>query len=236
MSSIPPSSWNPYQGRGAQGTATTATTNNTPPTTTTTPPTTTTYTSTTTSTSASSSPLIREGSPEVSTTASSAYSSWTVPSLDGLFSARRASAFGLRYGLSSVAGTMVGGGGGGGGVGPAGGRVSPAHSGMSMMMEGGSAGASLQIKARKMSIHMSETITGALNDTSLVFYRVNEHVHKKVPILVQEKKALVSIRKDVETANQDMEDARQTISSMQRITEFSAIEALVERSLAAVQK
>jgi len=34
---------------------------------------------------------------------------------------------------------------------------------------------------------MSETITGALNDTSLVFYRVNEHVHKKVPILVQEK-------------------------------------------------
>lgn len=83
------------------------------------------------------------------TTASSAYSSWTVPSLDGLFSARRASAFGLRYGLTSVAGTMVGGVGGGGGLGPAVGRVSPAHSGMSMMMEGGSAGASLQIKARK---------------------------------------------------------------------------------------
>lgn len=149
MSSIPPSSWNPYQGRGAQGTATTATTNNTPSTATTTPPTTTTYTLTTTSTSASSSPVIRQGSPEVPTTASSAYSSWTVPSLDGLFSARRASAFGLRYGLSSVAGTMVGGGSGGGGLGPAGGRVSPAHSGMSMMMEGGSAGASLQIKARK---------------------------------------------------------------------------------------
>ncbi|KAF9133159.1 hypothetical protein BGX30_012401 [Mortierella sp. GBA39] len=83
---------------------------------------------------------------------------------------------------------------------------------------------------------MSETITGALNDASLVFYRVNEHIHKKVPVLVQEKKALVSIRKDVETANQDMEDARQTISSMQRITEFSTIEALVQRSLAAVQK
>ncbi|KAG0206373.1 hypothetical protein BGX33_007458, partial [Mortierella sp. NVP41] len=105
---------------------------------------------------------------------------------------------------------------------------------MSMMMEGGSAGASLQIKARKMSIHMSETIAGALNDSSLVFYRVNEHVHKKVPVLVQEKKALVNIRKDVETANQDMEDARQTISSLQRITEFGTIEALVKRSLAAV--
>ena len=36
---------------------------------------------------------------------------------------------------------------------------------------------------------MSETITGALNDASLVFYRVNEHIHKKVPILVQEKVA-----------------------------------------------
>lgn len=150
MSSIPPPSWNPYQGRGVQGTATTATTG-TLPTSTTTLPTTTTHTTTTASTSSSSSsPVPRQGTPEVPTTASLAYSSWTVPSLDNLFSARRASAFGLRYGLSSVTGTMVGGGGGGGGgVGPGGGRVSPAHSGMSMMMEGGSAGASLQIKARK---------------------------------------------------------------------------------------
>ncbi|KAF8933729.1 hypothetical protein BGZ47_010744 [Haplosporangium gracile] len=107
---------------------------------------------------------------------------------------------------------------------------------MSMIMEGGSAGVSLQIKARKMSIHMSETITGAFNDSSLVFYRVNEHIHKKVPVFVQEKKALMSIRKYVETANQDLEDARQTISNIQRIVEFSAIEALVHRSLAAVQK
>ena len=38
-----------------------------------------------------------------------------------------------------------------------------------------------------VSIHMSEAITSSLSDTSLVFYRVNEHVHKKVPVLVQEK-------------------------------------------------
>jgi hypothetical protein len=44
----------------------------------------------------------------------------------------------------------------------------------------------------------------------------------------------MGIRKDVETANQDMEDAQQTISSLQRI-EFGTIEALVQRSLAAVQ-
>ncbi|KAK3839847.1 MAG: hypothetical protein J3R72DRAFT_447271 [Linnemannia gamsii] len=229
MSSNLPSSWNPYYGRGVQGTATTATT----------PPSTTTATTRSHTTTGSTSPSLsvtHSGSTEApSATPSSSYSSWTVPSLDNLFLARRASAFGLRYGLSSVAGTM-GGGGGGGGVGPAGGRVSPANSGMSMMMEGGSAGASLQIKARKMSIHMSETITGALNDSSLVLYRVNEHVHKKVPVLVQEKKALSSIRKDVETANEDMEDARLAISSLQRITEFGTIEALVQRSLAAVQK
>ncbi|KAF9389424.1 hypothetical protein CPC16_005810 [Podila verticillata] len=79
---------------------------------------------------------------------------------------------------------------------------------------------------------MSETINGVLNDSSLVFYRVNEHIHKKVPILVQEKKALANIRKNVETANQDMEDARQTISSMQRIAELGRIEELVNRSLA----
>ncbi|KAF9948998.1 hypothetical protein BGZ72_009146, partial [Mortierella alpina] len=74
---------------------------------------------------------------------------------------------------------------------------------------------------------MADSITSSLNDSSLVFYRVNEHIHKKVPLLVQEKKALVEIRKSVETANQDMEDARQTISSMQRISELSHIEDLL---------
>ncbi|KAF9924202.1 hypothetical protein FBU30_005797 [Linnemannia zychae] len=229
MSMNSPSSWNVYQGKDVQGTTSAATTAFTPPVSTTTPATTTTYTTTANSSSLS----MNHSSPAETSTTSSSYSSWTVPSLDGLFSARRASAFGLRYGLSSAAGTMVGGGNGGG---PGGGRISPAPSTMSMMIEGNSSGVSLQIKARKLSLHMSETITGSLNDSSLVFYRVNEHVHKKVPLLVQEKKALMNIRRDVETANQDMEDAQQTISSLQRVTEFGTIEALVQRSLAAVHK
>ncbi|KAF9151284.1 hypothetical protein BGX20_005451, partial [Mortierella sp. AD010] len=86
-----------------------------------------------------------------------------------------------------------------------------------------------------VSLRMSDSITSALNDSSLVLYRVNEHIHKKVPQFVEEKKALVAIRKNVETANQDLEDARQTISGMQRITELGAIEELVKRALAAVQ-
>ncbi|KAG0199131.1 hypothetical protein BGX28_007540 [Mortierella sp. GBA30] len=102
------------------------------------------------------------------------------------------------------------------------------------MTEGGSSASSLQSKARRMSVHLAESITNVLNDSSLVFYRVNEHIHKKVPLLVREKKALVEIRKNVETANQDMEDARQTISSMQRITELGDIEELLKRALAAV--
>ncbi|KAG0362626.1 hypothetical protein BGZ54_008563 [Gamsiella multidivaricata] len=103
---------------------------------------------------------------------------------------------------------------------------------MSLVLEGGAAGASLQSKARKASVHLSESITNVLNDSSLVFYRVNEHIHKKVPQLVEEKKALAAIHKDVKTANQDLEDARQTISGMQRITELSSIEALIPRVIA----
>ncbi|KAF9278070.1 hypothetical protein BGZ68_008806 [Mortierella alpina] len=158
------------------------------------------------------------GSAEGTTTS---YSSWTVPSLDNLYLARRASAFGARYGLISANNASL-----------TQGRVSPAPSGASFMTEGGSSGSSLQTKARRMSVHMADSITNSLNDSSLVFYRVNEHIHKKVPLLVQEKKALVGIRKSVETANQDMEDARQTISSMQRISELSHIEDLVKRALA----
>ncbi|KAK3808791.1 MAG: hypothetical protein J3Q66DRAFT_406076 [Benniella sp.] len=150
---------------------------------------------------------------------SSSYSSWTVPSLD-FFSARRASAFGMRYGLiSSHASTLISG------------RTSPAPSGTSLMLEGSNS-ALLQSKARKLSIHLSESITGVLNDSSLVFYRMNEHIHKKVPQFVEEKKALASIRRNVEAANQDLEDARHTISGLQRITELGTIEELLKRSLA----
>ncbi|KFH65766.1 hypothetical protein MVEG_07870 [Podila verticillata NRRL 6337] len=175
-------------------------------------------TSTSTTPAATVTPTLVNASPENS----SPYTLWTVPSLDNLFSARRASAFGLRYNLSPAPAIASG-------------RTSPAPSGMSIMMDSGPSGPSLVTKSRRMSIHMSETINGVLNDSSLVFYRVNEHIHKKVPILVQEKKALANIRKNVETANQDMEDARQTISSMQRIAELGRIEELVNRSLAQVQ-
>ncbi|KAG0216167.1 hypothetical protein B0O80DRAFT_528660 [Mortierella sp. GBAus27b] len=147
----------------------------------------------------------------------SSYSSWTVPSLD---LSRRASAFGVRYGLISPHASMIPG------------RTSPAPSGMSLADGGHNAGL-LQNRARKMSLHLSESITGVLNDSSLVLYRMNEHIHKKVPQLVEEKKALVSIRRNVETANQDLEDARHTISGMQRITELGAIEQLVKSALEA---
>ncbi|KAI1298688.1 hypothetical protein EDD11_006758 [Mortierella claussenii] len=80
---------------------------------------------------------------------------------------------------------------------------------------------------------MSESITGVLNDSSLVLYRVNEHIHKKVPQLVEEKKSLGLILKSVKTANQDLEDARQTLSGIQRISELGAIEDLVKRALVA---
>ncbi|GJJ78299.1 hypothetical protein EMPS_10658 [Entomortierella parvispora] len=158
----------------------------------------------------------------------SPYSSWSVPSLENLFSSRRASSFGLRYNFASSAQAAALSGN------SSGGRISPAPSGMSSMMDGAS-GSSMQSKARKMSVHMSESVTSVLNDVSLVLYRVNEHIHKKVPILVQEKRALSNLGADVERANQDMEDARLTLTSLRRISELGTIEALVKRALVASQ-
>jgi len=142
-----------------------------------------------------------------SSSPSSTYSSWTVPSLDSLFSVRRASAFGARYGLiPSHVSTLTPG------------RKSPATSSMSLILEGGASAASLQSKARRsesllatwpffrslksclwllinayyhlyaaVSARLSESITSVLNDSSLVFYRINGHIHKKVPQFVEEK-------------------------------------------------
>ncbi|KAG0249065.1 hypothetical protein BG011_009620 [Mortierella polycephala] len=127
------------------------------------------------------------GASSTSSTPPTGYTSWAVPSLENMFLTRRASAFGARYGLiSSNSPTTT-----------SSGRVSPAPSGMSLLMEGGSSTVVLQNKSRK---------------------------------------TLMRIRRSVETANQDLEDARQTISSIQRITELGVIEDLVQRALVAVQK
>jgi len=68
------------------------------------------------------------------------YSSWSVPSLENLFSSRRASSFGLRYNFASSAQATA--------LSGSGGRISPAPSGMSYMVEG-APGSSMQNKARK---------------------------------------------------------------------------------------
>ncbi|KAG0070237.1 hypothetical protein BGZ92_004516, partial [Podila epicladia] len=85
-----------------------------------------------TSTSRPTTPALVNAPPENS----SSYTSWTVPSLDNLFSARRASAFGLRY---SLAPTLT----------LASGKTSPAPSGMSIMMDSGPSGPSLLTKSRR---------------------------------------------------------------------------------------
>ncbi|KAF9984689.1 hypothetical protein BGZ79_005559, partial [Entomortierella chlamydospora] len=76
--------------------------------------------------------------PSTSSSPISSYASWTVPSLENLYLARRASALGARYGLISPRSST-----------PIPGKASPAPSVMSVMMEGGTHGVSIQNKARK---------------------------------------------------------------------------------------
>jgi hypothetical protein len=38
-----------------------------------------------------------------------------------------------------------------------------------------------------VSTQLNTAINSVLNDSSLTFSRVNDHIHKKVPVLVQEK-------------------------------------------------
>lgn len=95
-------------------------------------------TSTSTTPAATVTPTLVNASPENS----SSYTSWTVPSLDNLFSARRASAFGLRYSLSPAPALASG-------------RTSPAPSGMSIMMDSGPSGPSLVTKSRRSKDFLS---------------------------------------------------------------------------------
>lgn len=91
---------------------------------------------------------------------SSSYTSWTLPSLDNVFSARRASAFGLRYSLAPTP-TI------------ASGKTSPAPSGMSIMMDSGPSGPSLLTKSRRseyLSLHPCLPVLWGSNDLTLSFF------------------------------------------------------------------
>jgi hypothetical protein len=71
----------------------------------------------------------------------------------------------------------------------------------------------------------------SLNDSSLGFYRIFDHIHRKVPKIVETRKRLESMDKRIDTANSDIEDVRKQVHEIERIETFCNIADMIKQSL-----
>ncbi|KAL0077606.1 hypothetical protein F4703DRAFT_1797383 [Phycomyces blakesleeanus] len=89
----------------------------------------------------------------------------------------------------------------------------------------------VQERVSKVTEGVVNTLKLALNDCSLGLYRVSDHIHRRVPRIVQEKNNLTALANDVDTANLDISDVRKTVGDMERIESFHSMAKMIKKSM-----
>lgn len=90
----------------------------------------------------------------------------------------------------------------------------------------------LEHKAKKVSDKLSETINVIANEPSLAFFRIQEHVRKTLPQLVDQKHEVEDIQARVQGACFDAEYATNAVRSMQSSAiHFQNIQDLLKNAM-----
>ncbi|KAI7864965.1 hypothetical protein BDF14DRAFT_1883808 [Spinellus fusiger] len=83
---------------------------------------------------------------------------------------------------------------------------------------------------------LSKTLKLSLNDCSLGLYRVSDHIHRRVPRLVQDTSRLTTLGHDLETAILDIVDVRRVVGDMEPTQSFYHMSKMIKASLDIVRK
>ncbi|KAI9256633.1 hypothetical protein BDA99DRAFT_516942 [Phascolomyces articulosus] len=89
--------------------------------------------------------------------------------------------------------------------------------------------------AQQVTTGIEKTTQLALNDCSLGLYRVFDHIQRKVPQIVDEKKQLRTIREQVDTGTEDIVDVRKVVAEVERIESFNNISDMIKSSIAIIK-
>jgi hypothetical protein len=76
-----------------------------------------------------------------------------------------------------------------------------------------------------------KTLQLALNDSSQGLARINDHIHRRVPQLVDQRQQLDALSEQVTTSNSDLKDACDMVTSMERIESFVHMADMIQSSL-----
>jgi len=90
----------------------------------------------------------------------------------------------------------------------------------------------LDHKVKKVTDRFSENIYSVANEPSLAFYRIQEHVHKSLPQLVDKKHEVMDLKEQVRGATHDTEYAIEAVQSMVKSApHFANIQELLKNAM-----
>jgi hypothetical protein len=71
----------------------------------------------------------------------------------------------------------------------------------------------------------------SLNDYSIGLYRISDHIHRKVPRIVETKKLIREKSRKVDIAVSDIEDVRKNVADLERLESFYNINHMIQQSI-----
>ncbi|KAI8376159.1 uncharacterized protein BYT42DRAFT_605806 [Radiomyces spectabilis] len=89
----------------------------------------------------------------------------------------------------------------------------------------------LQERVRRVSTGMVRTLKLSLNDSSVGLHRVMEHIHRKVPQMMDNRAQLRQLGQTVQTSNADIEDARKIVNELDQMQAFVEMANMIHKSL-----
>ncbi|XP_078373872.1 BLOC-1-related complex subunit 8 homolog isoform X2 [Oculina patagonica] len=89
-----------------------------------------------------------------------------------------------------------------------------------------------EYKLRRVTEKFLENIHTMLNEPSVGLYRVQEHVRRSLPQLVDKKIEMQSLHKKVQGISYDVEYSLKTVQSMQNISHFTIIQECLKSAIA----
>ncbi|CAJ0757380.1 4136_t:CDS:2, partial [Entrophospora sp. SA101] len=95
--------------------------------------------------------------------------------------------------------------------------------------------ANLKEKAKRASAEVEHYLYHLYNDSSIGLYHMSEHIRRRVPQIIEDKKSLISSTKDVEISNSDMKDSLGIVESITKTSSFDNIDEMLKNTIKLIQ-
>ncbi|CAG8502923.1 17537_t:CDS:2 [Acaulospora colombiana] len=89
----------------------------------------------------------------------------------------------------------------------------------------------LKEKVKKASVDMELFMRQLYNDSSLGMYHMSEHIRRRVPLMVEEKKGLMTLSGELDIAMSDVKDSHEIAKTIPEIDAFRNISKMLEGTI-----